>query len=169
MIASIKIYTIGGEKFIIFENELYARRQDDADEDSSPEKEEETEESEPAEETLPAEPVRKRGRPAKGYVKPDKPVGAAAHRAPRKCSKCNRPGHTYRTCTGGVSVAVDVEPSAPAVSKPEAEPSENRSLRERVAELWRDGLDPEEMSEYLPSESLVEIRAIYEHLERNGR
>lgn len=71
------------------------------------------------------EPTKKRRKAA--YKKPTMPVGAAAHRGPRKCSGCDQPGHTIKTCPkvngGQPTETPSTEPPIPpgAVSRDEYE------------------------------------------------
>lgn len=90
----------------------------------------------------------------------------------RKCSACGKPGHTYRTCTKKSSAssepAGDEDHYSPP-ARPSPTQTDNRSLRERVQELWEGGLDIEEVFDSLPSEPMAEISAIYHDLDRKRR
>ncbi len=102
---NIQRYELGGVRFVIIDGDVYWRYADVFD---TGEEEREDEEELP----LPAvtrltnkcgrcgEPGHKaRKCPTRApYQKPDKPVGAAAHKGPRKCSGCDEPGHTIQTC-----------------------------------------------------------------------
>lgn len=94
---------------------------------------------------------------------------AKGSRAPRKCSQCGQPGHTYRTC--GKKSLTSPEPAQAEDDTEEPEDSsepavDHRSLRERVKELWEAGVGLEDVFDSLPSDPIPEVNAIYRDLER---
>jgi len=86
---------------------------------------------------------------------------ARRQRGPRKCSNCGREGHTARTCS---RISLDDTPAKPA--NPPQPVGDNRSLREKVKELFDAGLAIEEVQDALPSHPMVEVGAIYRDFER---
>ena len=87
------------------------------------------------------------------------------------CSKCGGEGHNART--GGKQKdplsLEDADGGKTAYMRAEAPKQEPvRSLREQVKELFDTGLSVEECFDYLPSQSMAEIRAIYEDIERKA-
>ncbi len=148
MIAKIKLYDLNGTRFLVFDNEVYTRHPDVDDAEDAI--------VVAGEQLTSGDPVSISPDDGKAY----NPLSASPKI--RKCGKCGKPGHIARKCPS--AAVADIE--EPARDPKRTEPSDTRSLRERVTEYWRDGLDAEEIGDYLPSESLPEIKAIWEDLNR---
>lgn len=82
-------------------------------------------------------------------------------RSPRKCGNCGGEGHTARTCK---RVSLDEPPKR--LATPRDPVGDNRSLRQKVKELFDAGLAIEEVQDALPSHPMVEVGAIYRDIER---
>ena len=156
----MKTYELGGVHFIIHDGEVYCRYADVFD------AEEEAEEEEPEIEGYNA--------PIKGSLG-TLPKKIETGRKPRLCGNCGKPGHNAKTCDRKVVELDTATKSDSAVFMPKGfgklkeEEGDKRSNRQRVEELWRDGLDVFEMSDELPDVPLLEIRAIWEDLEHKAR